>query len=91
MGGKRNNISRHKQILREWRIEDVDFNAVTKSVTDAIQRVSNVDTAKTEWTDTEWTVFIARVIINRADCVSEEDLYLLHDIMIRCQEKQENI
>lgn len=75
-------------ILREWRTENIDLTVVAKSVTDAIRKVSNLDTAKTEWTDTEWAVFIARVIMSRADCVSEEDLYLLHDIMIRCQEEK---
>lgn len=77
---------RHTEILREWRTEDIDLPVVAKSVTDAIERVSNLDTAKTGWSDMEWRIFIARAIMNRADCVSEDDLYLLHDIMIRCQE-----
>ena len=53
---------------------------------EAMQKVSNLDTPE-EWSDVEWAVFLTRAIMNRVDCVSEEDLYMLHDIMIRCQEK----
>ena len=37
--------------------------------------------------NTEWTVFMAKAIMNRADYVSREDLYLLHDIMERSGRK----
>ena len=78
-------LNRHQEILREWSRERVSLTVIPQTVTDAMQKVSESDTSKEEWTDVEWAVFLARAIMNRADCVSEEDLYLLHDIMIRCQ------
>ena len=76
--------NRHQEILREWGKESVSLTAITQAVTEAMQKVSKLDLSE-EWTDIEWAVFLTRAIMNRADCVSEEDLYLLHDIMIRCQ------
>lgn len=78
--------NRHQEILREWGKESVSLTAITQAVTEAMQKVSKLDLSE-EWTDIEWAVFLTRAIMNRADCVSEEDLYLLHDIMIRCQEE----
>ena len=78
--------NRHQEILREWGRESVSLTVITEAVTEAMQKVSNLDTPE-EWSDVEWAVFLTRAIMNRADCVSEEDLYMLHDIMIRCQEK----
>lgn len=78
--------NRHQEILREWGRESMNLTAITQVVTEAMQKVSDLDTSE-EWSDIEWAVFLTRVIMNRADCVSEEDLYLLHDIMIRCQEE----
>lgn len=72
--------------MREWGRESVSLTAITQVVTEAMQKVSDLDTSE-EWSDIEWAVFLTRVIMNRADCISEEDLYLLHDIMIRCQEE----
>lgn len=80
--------SRHKGILREWGAERGSMTAVTRAVTEAVRRVSKLDTDKLDWSDLEWTVFLTGEIRNLADCISEEDLYLLHDIMIRCKEKQ---
>lgn len=83
--------SRHKRILQEWSAESIELTAVSKSVMNAIQKVSDKDTAKTDWADIEWAAFLAKTIMNLSDCVSEEDLYLLHDIMIRCRERQQDI
>ena len=78
--------NRHQEILREWGRESVSLTVITEAVIEAMQKVSNLDTPE-EWSDVEWAVFLTRAIMNRVDCVSEEDLYLLHDIMIRCQEE----
>ena len=78
-------LNRHQEILREWGRERVSLTVIPQTVTEAMQKVSGSDTSKEAWTDVEWAVFLTRVIMNRADCVSEGDLYLLHDIMIRCQ------
>ena len=78
-------LNRHQEILREWGRERVSLTVIPQTVADAKQKVSESDTSKEEWTDVEWAVFLTRAIMNQADCVSEEDLYLLHDIMIRCQ------
>ena len=83
-------VDRHIKILQEWGNEVISMSAVTKAVKDAIQKVSNLDTSRENWTDIDWAVFTSKAIMHRADHVSEEDLYLLHDIMIRCREKQEN-
>lgn len=78
-------LNRHQEILREWGRESVSLTVIPQTVTEVMQKVSDSDTSKAEWTDVEWAVFLTRVIMDRADYVSEEDLYLLHDIMIRCQ------
>ena len=78
-------LNRHQEILREWGRERVSLTVIPQTVADAKQKVSESDTSKEEWTDVEWAVFLTRAIMDQADCVSEEDLYLLHDIMIRCQ------
>lgn len=78
-------LNRHQEILREWGRERVNLTVISQTVADAKQKVSESDTSKEDWTDAEWAVFLTRAIMNQADCVSEEDLYLLHDIMIRCQ------
>ena len=83
-------MNRHIKILQEWGNEAINMSAVTKAVKDAIRKVSNLDTSRENWTDIDWAVFTSKAIMDRADHVSEEDLYLLHDIMIRCREKQEN-
>ena len=78
--------NRHQEILREWGKESVSLTAITQAVAEAMRKVSKLDTSE-EWSDIEWAVFLTRAIMNRADCVREDDLYLLHDIMIRCQEE----
>lgn len=69
--------------VREWAKENI--GTPIRAAESAICKVSKLDTPQTDWTNTEWTVFMARAIMNRADCVSREDLYLLHDIMEHCQ------
>lgn len=75
--------AQHAKVLREWVKESV--SAATKAAADAVLKVSETDTPQKDWNNTEWVVFTAREIMQQADKVSEDDLYLLHDIMIRCQ------
>ncbi|MCM1532860.1 MAG: hypothetical protein NC114_11425, partial [Ruminococcus flavefaciens] len=75
--------AQHAKVLREWVKESV--SAATKAAADAVLKVSETDTPQQDWNNTEWVVFTAREIMQQADKVSEDDLYLLHEIMIRCQ------
>lgn len=75
--------AQHAKVLREWVRESV--SAATKAAADAVLRVSDTDTPQKEWGNIEWVVFSAREIMQQADKVSEEDMYLLHEIMLRCQ------
>ena len=75
--------AKHAKVLREWVKESV--SAATKAAADAVLKVSETDTPQQDWNNTEWVVFTAREIMQQADKVSEDDLYLLHEIMIRCQ------
>lgn len=79
--------AQHAKVMREWVKESV--SAATKAAADAVLKVSETDTPQKEWNNTEWVVFTARAIMQQADTVSEEDLYLLHDIMMRCQNPPE--
>ena len=83
-------VFQHKKILREWEKQSTVIARATKKVSDAIKKVSESNTApQKNWKDIDWTVFLTKAIMHRADQVSEEDLYLLHDIMSRCQKKNE--
>ena len=83
-------VFQHKKILREWEKQSTVITRTTKRVADAIKKVSESNTApQKNWKDIDWTVFLTKAIMHRADQVSEEDLYLLHDIMSRCQKKKE--
>ena len=83
-------VFQHKKILREWEKQSTVIARATKRVADAIKKVSESNTApQKNWKDIDWTVFLTKAIMHRADQVSEEDLYLLHDIMSRCQKKNE--
>jgi ParB family chromosome partitioning protein len=75
--------AQHAKVLREWVKESV--SAATKAAADAVLKVSETDTPQNDWNNTEWVVFTARAIMQQADNVSEDDLYLLHEIMIRCE------
>lgn len=79
--------AQHAKILREWVKESV--SAATKAAADAVLKVSETDTPQQDWNNTEWVVFTAREIMQQADKVSEDDLYLLHEIMIRCQTQEQ--
>lgn len=72
-------------VIQKWVKENMC--APTKEAEDAIRKVSKMDTSQKDWGNTEWTVFMAKAIMNRADYVSREDLYLLHDIMERSGRK----
>ncbi len=80
---------RHKKILREWEEENIGITDATKAVSEAISKVSasNIP-SQNHWKDMEWTVFLTKIIMHCADRVSKEDLYLLHDIVMRCQKKE---
>ncbi len=83
-------VFQHKKILREWEKQSTVITRTTKRVADAIKKVSESNTApQKNWKNIDWTVFLTKAIMHRADQVSEEDLYLLHDIMSRCQKKKE--
>lgn len=75
--------ARHAKVMREWVKESV--SAATKAAADAVLKVSETDTPQQDWNNTEWVVFTARAIMQQADTVSEDDLYLLHEIMLRCK------
>lgn len=75
--------AQHAKVLREWVKESV--SAATKAAADAVLRVSETDMPQKDWNHAEWVVFTAREIMQQADKVSEDDLYLLHEIMLRCQ------
>lgn len=81
-------VFRHKKILREWEKQDTVIARATKRVADAIKKMAECTSPQKNWKDINWTIFLAKAIIHRADHVSEEDLYLLHDIMTRCQKKE---
>lgn len=81
--------AQHAKVMREWVKESV--SAATKAAADAVLKVSETDTPQKDWNNTEWVVFTARAIMQQADKVSEDDLYLLHDIMMRCQHPEEPI
>lgn len=81
-------MDKHREILHEWGKAGGRSITVSEAVKDAIQRVSESDIGKEGWTDMEWAVYLANTVVDLADRVSEEDLYLLHDIVIRCQEKE---
>jgi ParB family chromosome partitioning protein len=78
--------AQHAKVLREWVKESV--SAATKAAADAVLKVSETDTPQQDWNNTEWVVFTARAIMQQADNVSEDDLYLLHDILMRCEDKE---
>lgn len=75
--------AQHAKVLREWVKESV--SAATKAAADAVLKVSETDMPQKDWNNTEWVVFTARAIMQQADKVSVEDLYLLHNILMRCE------
>ena len=81
-------VFRHKKILCEWEKQDTVIARATKRVADAITKMAECTSPQKNWKDINWTIFLAKAITHRADHVSEEDLYLLHDIMTRCQKKE---
>lgn len=77
----------YEKILQDWMMESL--KPATKAAEAAILKVFALDTPQKGWSNTEWAVFIARAIMYRADHISIYDLYLLHEIMMRCQEDAE--
>ncbi len=58
--------------MQEW----LEKNAgdITRTAGDAIRIVFDSNTPQKSWSKIEWTVFTAKAIMQRADCVSREDL-----------------
>lgn len=75
--------STYTETMKIWVKENM--GEPTEAAKSAIQKVSRLDMPKEDWTNAEWTAFMAKAIMNRADCVSREDMYLLHSVMKRCQ------
>ena len=79
--------AQHAKVMREWVKESV--SAVTKAAADAVLKVSETDTPQQDWSNIEWVVFTARAIMQQADSVSEDDLYILQEIVMRSQSAEE--
>ncbi len=65
----------HRERLARWKEQDAEL----------IQKVFDSNTLEMEWTDRDWVEFTAKAIMEQAEDVSREDLYLLHGILVRCQ------
>ena len=65
----------HRERLVRWKKQDAEL----------IQKVFDSNTLEMEWTDRDWVEFTAKAIMEQAEDVSREDLYLLHGILVRCQ------
>ena len=74
----------YEKILQDWMAERL--KPATKAAEEAILKVFILGLPQKGWPYAEWAVFIARAIMHRADRISIYDLYLLHEIMMRCQE-----
>lgn len=74
----------YEKILQDWMAESIKPS--TRAAEEAMLKVFESDTPQSSWSYAEWAVYITRAIMHRADCVSIYDLYLLHEIMTRCQE-----
>ena len=74
----------YTRLMKEWM--EKNTGSMTKAAETAVQKVFESNIPQKEWTDAEWVVFTAREIMQKADCVTTEDLYLMKDILMRCQE-----
>ena len=74
----------YTRLMKEWM--EKYAGSMTKAAETAVQKVFESNIPQKEWTDAEWVVFTAREIMRKADCVTAEDLYLMKDILMRCQE-----
>lgn len=75
------------KIMREYVRESV--SGATKTAADAVLKVSETDTPQQDWNNTEWVVYTARAIIERANYVTADDLRILHEILERCQQAED--
>lgn len=80
-------MAQHAKIMWGWVKESA--SSVTKAAADAISKVSESDTPQNDWNDTEWVVFTTKAIMQQADKISTDDLYLLHEILMRCENPKE--
>lgn len=69
--------------IQEWL--EKNTGTPSKAAENAIRKVFESNIPQKNWTDIEWTVFTAKEIMQKADHVSKEDLYLMKDILARCQ------
>lgn len=74
--------SRDAKVLQRWVRENM---AAEKEDDNVPLDVSEMDTPKEWWGKAEWAAFFAGEIMRMADKVKEDDLYLLQEIVIRCQ------
>ena len=74
--------SRDAKVLQRWVRENM---AAGKKDDNVPLDVSEMDTPKEWWGKAEWAAFFAGEIMRMADKVKEDDLYLLQEIVIRCQ------
>lgn len=69
--------------IQEWMKNNT--GTPSKAAENAIRKVFESNIPQKNWTNIEWTVFTAREIMQKADHVSKEDLYLMKEILARCQ------
>ena len=73
----------YANLMKEWIMANA--GDMTKAAETAIQNMFDSNISQKDWTDTEWVVFTASAIMKKADRVSAEDLFLMKDILLRCQ------
>ncbi len=79
-------IDRKKLVGKEGK-ETASMDKRTGSKDSGLE-ISGLGAASKEWTDKERVKFISKVIMERAEHVSRDDLYLVHEIMLRCQDRK---
>lgn len=87
-GGERKTGTLQGKIIQEW-LEGGSYS-LTESVKEALKKVSESDTFRSDWSLTEQTIFITRTIMRHADHMGEQELEMLKDIMIRVEQSEEN-
>lgn len=88
VGGERKTDALQGKIIQEW-LEGGSYS-LPESVKEALKKVSESDTFRSDWSLTEQTIFITRTIMRHADHMGEQELEMLKDIMIRVEQPEEN-
>lgn len=73
----------YTKLMEEW--ITANTGDMTKAAEKAIQNMFDSNISQKDWTNTEWVVFTANAIMQKADRVSAGDLCLMKEILIRCQ------